>query len=73
MKQIANVKIPQGAVYAVAFRPSGKALAAAGSDGTVRFINAEDGSLIKEFAPVTVTPRSVAQNTATSVFAPQAG
>ena len=62
VKQIANVKIPQGAVYAVAFRPGGKTLAAAGSDGKVRLINPENGSLIKEFAPVTVKPRSAAQN-----------
>ena len=71
VKQIANVKIPQGAVYAVAFGPGGKAVAAAGSDGKVRLINVEDGSLIREFAPVTVTPRAVAQNNTTSVFAPQ--
>ena len=71
VKQIANVKIPQGAVYAVAFRPGGKTLAVAGSDGKVRLINPEDGSLIKEFAPVTVTPRAAAQNTTTAVIAPK--
>lgn len=71
VKQIANVKISQGAVYAVAFRPGTRTLAAAGSDGKVRLINAEDGALITEFAPVIVTPRSVAQNTAASVVAPK--
>src|SRR5262249_52992094 len=63
VKQIANVKIPQGTVYAVAFRPGGKTLAAAGSDGKVRLINPEDGSLIKEFAPVIVTSRATVRNT----------
>ena len=72
MKQIANVKVPQGAVYAVAFRPGGKTLAAAGSDGKVRLINPENGSLIKEFAPVTITPRAVVQNIIATAIAPQA-
>ena len=52
VKQIANVKIPHGGIYAVAFRPDGKVLAAAGADGLVRLINPETGSLVKEFAPV---------------------
>jgi WD40 repeat protein len=71
VKQIANIKIPEGAVYSVAFRPGGRTLAAAGSDGKVRLINVENGLILKEFAPVTVTPRSVAQNTSTSAFAPK--
>ena len=54
VKQIANVKFSQGGIYAVAFRPDGKVLAAAGADGLVRLINPETGSLVKEFAPVTV-------------------
>ena len=54
VKQIANVKIPQGGIYAVAFRPDGKVLAAAGADGIVRLFNPETGSLVKQFAPVTV-------------------
>ena len=71
VKQIANVKIPQGAVYAVAFRPGGKALAVGGSDGKVRLINPVDGSLIKEFAPVSITPRSAVQTAATAAVAPK--
>ena len=42
---------PQGGIYAVAFRPDGKVLAAAGADGIVRLLNPETGSSIKEFAP----------------------
>ena len=61
VKQITNVKIPQGGVYAVAFRPDGKVLAAAAADGMVRFLNPETGSLVKEFAPVTVKTSSMAQ------------
>ena len=73
VKQIANVKIPQGGIYAVAFRPDGKVLAAAGADGIVRFINPETGSLVKEFAPVTVKTRSIAQNAAVAAVLAQAG
>ena len=73
VKQIANVKIPQGAVYAVAFRPGGKTLAAAGSDGKVRLINPENGSLVKEFAPVTVKPRSVGKARRGQLDSSQAG
>ncbi len=54
VKQIASVKVPQGGIYAVAFRPDGKVLAAAGADGMIRLLNPETGSLVKEFAPVTV-------------------
>ena len=42
MKQIANVKLPQGGVYAIAFRPDGKVLAAAGADGMVRLYQPRD-------------------------------
>ena len=71
VKQIANVKVCQGGIYAVAFGPGGKILAAAGSDGKVRLINCENGSLVKEFAPVSVKPRSVAQNSAASLIPPK--
>ena len=57
-------------MYAVAFQPDGNVLAAAGSDGKVRLINPENGSLVKEFAPVTVKARSVAQNTTDGSFLP---
>ena len=45
-----SVKVPQGGIYAVAFRPDGKVLAAAGADGMIRLLNPETGSLVKEFA-----------------------
>ena len=71
VKRIASVKVPQSAVYALAFQPNGKVLAAAGSDGKVRLINPENGSLVKEFASVVVKARSVAQNTATALVPPK--
>src|SRR5262249_47135683 len=54
VKEVARVKVPQGGIYAVAFHPDGKVLAATGADGMVRLLNAATGSLIKQFAPVTV-------------------
>ena len=71
VKQIANVKFSQGGIYTVAFRPDGKVLAAAGADGFVRFINPETGSLVKEFAPVTIKTTSVAQNAPVTTVAPR--
>ncbi len=71
VKEIARVKVPQGGVYAVAFRPDGKVLAAAAADGMVRLLNPETGSSIKEFAPVTVKTSSVVQNGSVSIVPPK--
>ena len=72
VKQIANVKIPQSAVYAVAFRPGGKILAVGGIgredpiSSTLRMAHC-----IKEFAPVTVKPRSGAQHAVADLMPPK--
>jgi len=71
VKRIANVKIREGGIYAVGFRPDGKVLAAAGADGIVRFFNPETGSLVKEFAPVTVKTHSVAQHAPVTAVPPK--
>ncbi len=51
VKVIAQAKLAQGGVFAVAFQPDGKRLAAAGADGSVRLIDTETGQVVKEFAP----------------------
>ncbi|MGD9854787.1 MAG: DUF1549 domain-containing protein, partial [Planctomycetaceae bacterium] len=52
---VATVDFPAG-MFAVAFAPDGNTIAAAGADGTVRFLNAADGSVTREFAPIEVNP-----------------
>ncbi|MGP0070054.1 MAG: c-type cytochrome domain-containing protein, partial [Isosphaeraceae bacterium] len=71
VKQIASVKVPQGGIYAVAFRPDGKVLAAAGADGVIRLLNPETGSTIKEFPAVAVKAASIAQNAPISTVPPK--
>ena len=48
VKQISRVKVPQGGIYTVSFRPDGKIVAAAGGDGIVRLIDPEKGKIVKE-------------------------
>ena len=51
-----------GAVYAVAFAPDGKAVAAAGFDGVVRLYDPQTGKKLKEFTPVPLPkPATAAQ------------
>jgi WD40 repeat protein/mono/diheme cytochrome c family protein len=69
VKRIAKADLPRSGVYAVAFRPDGKALAAAGADGTVRLIEPETGSVVKEFAPAPLgeTPPAAPSSVASAV------
>ena len=61
IREIARVAVPHSAIYAVAITPDGSAVAAAGSDGMIRVINATNGTVIREFASVPVTKENVAQ------------
>ena len=54
VKVIAQAKVAQAGIYAVAFQPDGKLVAAAGADGNVRLIDAETGQVVKEFAPAPI-------------------
>src|SRR5262249_49420444 len=50
--ELARVAISNCAIYSVAFTPDGGTVATAGSDGVVRFFNATNGTLLKEFVSV---------------------
>ena len=72
VKQISSVKVSQGGIYTVAFRPDGKIVAAAGGDGIVRLIDPEKGTIVKEFAPVPVRTSSVVASTPVDLGAAEA-
>ena len=55
VKEIAKVDISDSGIYALAFSPDGKTLAATGSDGHIRLLNAANGKEIKKFLPVTLS------------------
>ena len=59
VRRIAELDLP-ASVYAVTFLPDNKRLAAAGSDGIVRLINAEQGTVEKEFPAVPSLTEAVA-------------
>jgi WD40 repeat protein len=58
VKEIAKTQIAQSGIYAVAFRPDGAQLAAAGADGTVRLIDAATGAIKSSFVPVPIARAS---------------
>ncbi len=54
VQTLAKFEAAEGGVYSVALNPKGNRVAAAGSDGTVRIIDAQKGSLVTSFVPVEV-------------------
>ena len=54
VRRIALVDVGESAVFSVAFRPDGAAVAVAGADGIIRMIETETGEILSEFeaAPV---------------------
>ncbi|MCA9164864.1 MAG: hypothetical protein KDA62_17855, partial [Planctomycetales bacterium] len=55
-KQISKFDVTDGGIYAVAFSPDAKIVAAAGFSGTVTLLNAETGEAIKQFTPAPLAP-----------------
>ena len=56
--RLAEVKIDESPLYAVAFHPNSRQVAVAGGDGTVRLFNTEDGKPIVTFAAAPVDQSS---------------
>ena len=52
IREIARVAVSNSAIYTVAFAPNGNSVAAAGSDGMIRFFDATNGAMTKEFLSV---------------------
>jgi WD40 repeat protein len=54
VKQVWKKPVEKGVVYAVAFKPGGGTVAAAGSDGMVRLHDLTTGNVVKEFSPAPI-------------------
>ena len=55
IREITRVTVPHSEIYAVAFNPAGDQIVTGGSDGMVRFFNATNGAVIREFLSVPIT------------------
>lgn len=51
-KRLLTLSGAAGPVYAIAYKPDGSLIATGGADGFVRFYDAKNGNLIKQFIPV---------------------
>ncbi|MEQ9409386.1 MAG: DUF1549 domain-containing protein [Fuerstiella sp.] len=58
IQRIVDMKFDESSMYAVAFHPGGRQVAAAGSDGTIRLIDTETGQPISTFAAAPVGEHS---------------
>ena len=61
-KLVSQTEVPEGGIYTVDFSPDGNTVLCGGFDGDIRLLNASDGSLLKRFTPVEITPATVAAN-----------
>ncbi len=67
VKAIAQVKVPDAAIYTVAFHPEGKLLALAGNDGQVRVFEAATGQAVQSFSPAPIAANATDMLSAASV------
>ncbi len=62
--RVFSTKVDASAIYTVAFRPDGQAVATAGSDGKVRVFGANDGKVLAEFDAAPSNASTIAASTA---------
>ena len=60
VKLLGSVPLDTG-VYALCYRPDGAVVAVGGEDGKVRFVNAADAKVAKEFVPVPLNSAQLAE------------
>ncbi|MBD3675297.1 MAG: DUF1549 domain-containing protein, partial [Planctomycetaceae bacterium] len=58
VKRISRTAVSESAMYAIAFHPDGKTLAAAGGDGKIRLIDPETGAIKSSFEPAPLSKDS---------------
>lgn len=56
VKTLATIPVAECGIYSVSFNPDGSRLAASGADGMIRLIDASNGTILKSFLPVEITP-----------------
>ncbi|HEX4129312.1 MAG TPA: DUF1549 domain-containing protein [Pirellulales bacterium] len=60
VKELARLKLKETPIYAVAFDPTGKFVAAVGADNLVRMVDAETGKIVRQFAIAPIDPKAAA-------------
>lgn len=68
-KQSWRLEVVESPIYAVAFHPIAKLVAAAGGDGIVRLIDANSGAIVKQFSPAPIATSGSSSGAASSSFA----
>lgn len=67
VKLLSKTEIKEAGLFAVAFSPDGKQVAAAGADGTIRLINSADGKVAKQFTAAPIAKNVAAKQAAAKV------